>query len=127
MKDFFKPTKVKIILALLIPLYIGFVVEVVTVDVAGTTFDLTRESWRITPLPYAALLFGALGVIVGRENYFADLRGLSFIKASGYFFLEVVFPFIITYLLSCIIVYFYFRLFPSRKIAAANNQKELEL
>ncbi|MBI5037801.1 MAG: hypothetical protein HZC01_03830 [Candidatus Kerfeldbacteria bacterium] len=127
MHDFFKPTKAKIILALLIPLYIGYVVEVTSVTVSGATFDLTRESWHITALPYAALIFGALGVIVGRENYFSELQNYSFMQGVWYFILEAVLPLLITYLLSCGIMYVYRRFFPSKKPVPIPNQKDLEL
>lgn len=102
MIDFFRPTKAKILLTLLLPLYVGYVVEV-------TASDTVVRSWSFSPFPFAALIFGAIAVWVNSENFFSGLGQFSFFQLVWYFFLEIVLPLALDYVIACALVYLYRR------------------
>ncbi len=118
MKAFFKPTWAKVIIMLLLPLYLGYVVELSRTGGDGSTLVVTFQGWRISPLPYLALFFGALSVFLGDEGFFAALNQFSLGQNLWYFCLEIIVPLMINYLLACFFVWLYHRAFPKRKSAS---------
>lgn len=112
MKEFLRPSWAKIIIMLLLPLYIGYVVEVIDVQVGTSIVQVVQEGWRVTILPYLALMFGAIAVLVGNENYFDNLARFGFTESIGYFFLETILPLVINYLIAAALVALVKKLFP---------------
>jgi len=102
MKDIFKPTKAKIIVALLMPLYIGWVIEVANISSNG----LAIGEWKLVFLPFVFLFFGGLTVLLVNEDFFSALSNYSFGELVWYFFLEIILPLMINYVLACLVVYY---------------------
>lgn len=102
MKEIFKPTKAKIIVTLLLPLYIGMVVEVVNVTSSG----IASGEWRLILVPFAFLFFGGLAVFVTNENFFSALSNYSLGESVWYFFLEIILPLMINYVVACLLVHY---------------------
>ncbi|MFZ6036334.1 MAG: hypothetical protein ACOYUK_04275 [Patescibacteria group bacterium] len=111
MKDFFRLTWPKIIVALILPLYIGYVVQQVPAGEAGAIGPVFEDGWRISPLPFAVLLFGAIAVVLGSENFFSGFSDFTWYQSVGYFILEIVVPLGINYLVACGLVYLYRRIY----------------
>lgn len=114
MKQFFKPTWAKIILMLLVPIYFGYVIEFGSPSATGSTLDIVFQGWRFSPLPYIALFFGAISVILGEERFFAGISQFNPGETVWYFCLEIVLPLVINYLLACVLVFVYRKAFPPR-------------
>ncbi|MCH7492168.1 hypothetical protein IID19_01070 [Patescibacteria group bacterium] len=102
MKDIFRPTKAKIIVTLLLPLYIGMVIEVASISSGG----LAAGEWKLIFLPFAFLFFGGLAVFIVNENFFSALSNYSFGESVWYFFLEIILPLIINYVIACLLVHY---------------------
>ncbi|MBU0597764.1 hypothetical protein KKF61_02065 [Patescibacteria group bacterium] len=104
MKDFLKPTIVKIILALLIPLFLGL--EVLLSNSGEAAGGLTY-SLMLFPYPWIVMLIlltfimvsGPIDTLNSHWSYFSNGQKIW----VG--FLELIIPLVIAYILACLIAY----------------------
>ncbi len=111
MKRFFKPTRAKIILTLLLPVYIGIEIGVEkTLLDAPTTYDLS-----LLPLPYIVALFMIAGLwIIPIEDTSFNWPLFSTGQKITSFLFELIIPLIVSYVIACIVVCMY-RKYKKRK------------
>lgn len=105
MKDFLRPTKLKVILAFLFPFYLGIVARV-----ADPTTLALQNHLKVSWAPFVVLIFGGLALWATADQFFAPLQNVSPGQTVGYVFLEIILPLIINYLIVCAIIYFVQRL-----------------
>jgi len=110
MKEFFKPTILKIALMLLLPLYLA--VELEVVQVGESAFNLIAS-----PFPFVVLIFAVLAYwgsapsdAFGAEWSIATV-GQKFLGIA----LEVILPLVISYLIVCLILYSIRKLKPKKE------------
>ena len=106
MKDFFKPTVAKIIIMLVLPFYFG-IIATVYLDLDFSV--VVEQAVSVTFIPYIILVFGTMYLWSSSENFFDNLAVLNTSQTIWYFFLEIILPLIINYLLACLLIHFYRR------------------
>lgn len=100
MKEFFKPTIPKIVLMLLLPLYLA--VELEVVQAGESAFNLIASPFPFVVLIFAVLAYwgsvpsGAFGAEWSMATVSQKILGIA---------LEVILPLVISYLISCLILY----------------------
>lgn len=99
MQHFLRPTKAKITIALVVPLYIGVVGQVVD--------GVTHANVHLSFVPYIFLLVGTLYLMVIDETFFSQIPTFSVGEQILYFCTEVLLPLLINYVLACLVVYLY--------------------
>ncbi|MFA5134365.1 MAG: hypothetical protein WC505_01100 [Patescibacteria group bacterium] len=99
MKGFFKPTKAKVCIAFLVPLFVA--IEVVPVE-GGTTYD-----FALTVSPYIVFIFSLITLWTKSDSVIADFQSATLSQKLQAVLLELFLPLLIGYLISCCIVYLF--------------------
>lgn len=100
MKGFFTPTKAKVLIAFLVPLFVAF--EVLPVDGGGTTYD-----FALTVSPYIVFIFSLFTLWTTSDAVIAEFQSATSSQKVQAVLLELLLPLIVGYLISCCIVYLY--------------------
>jgi len=124
MKEFFKPTKAKIILMLLIPFYLAIEIGAAKAGAASSislTYNLIFFS-----LPYVVMIFIGISLLANvpldSTSWFWPQFSLG--QKIWIFFLELIIPLLINYVLACLIVYLYRRIKERERRKAESFQQE---
>ncbi|MFA6098183.1 MAG: hypothetical protein WCV50_01920 [Patescibacteria group bacterium] len=108
MKEFFRPTKLKLILTFLLPFYLGIIYEIS--QTGSGTEAVATPNFTVSLLPYILLIFGAVALWANKEGFFDKLSLITTGQAVWYFCLEVILPLIVNYLLACLIAFIYYKI-----------------
>lgn len=115
MKDFFKFTKVKLLLTLLLPFYFAIAVQ----TIFGPNATVASKYFiDIKWIPFVLLIFGTMYIWSATDRYFFDFSLLSGSQKIFFVLSETLLPLIINYILVCLLVYLYNYLKKKRKSAS---------
>ncbi len=111
MKEFFRFTKGKILLTLLVPFYFGIVTEISNNE--GMREAVTRLN--VVMVPFIVLLLWAIFYWASGPEVAYQFADLSVFQMILYFILEIIVPLLLNYIIACIIVYLYHKIRSKKK------------